>query len=140
MSDTQSRRDVLARGASIAAASLALTPSARAEPGSPAMETAFNTRRETFVLGARKSDWDALRRRLRGQLILPTDGRPYEDGRKVFNARIDSHPLAVVSCLGVDDVVACVKFCAANGIRATCRCGGTVRWDTPCGMTRWSSI
>jgi FAD binding domain/Berberine and berberine like len=124
MSNTQSRRDVLAGGASIAAASLALTPSTRAEPGSSATETAFNTRRETFVLGARKSDWDALRRRLRGRLLLPTDGRLYEDGRKVFNARIDSHPLAVVSCLGADDVVTCVKFCAANGIRVTCRCGG----------------
>ena len=64
MSNTQSRRDVLAGGASIAAASLAF-PLTRAEPGSSATETAFNSRRQTFVLGARKSDWDALRRRLR---------------------------------------------------------------------------
>ena len=82
MSNTQSRRDVLAGGASIAAASLALTPSTRAEPGSSATETAFNTRRETFVLGARKSDWDALRRRLRGVLFdLP---HALEGGRKTI--------------------------------------------------------
>jgi hypothetical protein len=81
MSNTQSRRDVLAGGASIAAASLAF-PLTRAEPGSSATETAFNTRRETFVLGARKSDWDALRRRLRGVLFdLP---HALEGGRKTI--------------------------------------------------------
>jgi FAD binding domain/Berberine and berberine like len=113
MSNEQSRRDVLAGAASIAAASLALTTPARAA-----------RRREAIVLGARKRDWDALRRSLRGRLLLPTDGQSYDDGRKVFNARIDSHPSAVVSCFGADDVVTCINFCAENGIRATCRCGG----------------
>jgi hypothetical protein len=74
-------------------------------------------------MGATKTDWDALRRRLHGELILPAD-RLYDNGRKVFNARIDERPLAVVSCLDTDDVVACVTFCASHGIRATCRCAG----------------
>ena len=68
-------------------------------------------------------DWSALAAQLRGRLILPRD-RSYALLRQPFNARIDQHPAAVARVLGEDDVLACVRFCASNGVTITCRSGG----------------
>jgi FAD/FMN-containing dehydrogenase len=68
--------------------------------------------------------WRSLKNRLRGRLILPIDGALYNEARSVFNARIDQHPLAIAYCANHEDVVACVRFCGANDLKAVCRCGG----------------
>jgi FAD/FMN-containing dehydrogenase len=69
-------------------------------------------------------NWDSLENRLRGRLVLPTDGALYDEARSIFNARIDQHPSAIAYCANPEDVVACVRFCRANGLKAVCRCGG----------------
>ena len=38
-------------------------------------------------------NWGSLENRLRGRLVLPTDGALYNEARGVFNARIDQHPV-----------------------------------------------
>jgi FAD/FMN-containing dehydrogenase len=68
--------------------------------------------------------WRSLKNRLRGRLVLPNDGALYNEARSVFNARIDQHPSAIAYCANHEDVVACVRFCEANGLKAVCRCGG----------------
>lgn len=69
-------------------------------------------------------DWSVLRGQLQGELITPNELPLYDVVRMPFNARIDPHPAAVARCLTESDVVACVKFCVANGISITCRSGG----------------
>jgi FAD/FMN-containing dehydrogenase len=66
---------------------------------------------------------DALRTRLRGPVLAPGDAG-YEGSRTVWNAMIDRKPAAVVRCLGVGDVIACVQFARANGLLLCIKCGG----------------
>jgi FAD/FMN-containing dehydrogenase len=68
--------------------------------------------------------WRKLENRLRGRLVLSTDGAVYDEARRVFNARIDERPAAIAYCAGKEDVVDCVRFCEATGLKAVCRCGG----------------
>ena len=64
-----------------------------------------------------------LRARLRGPLLLPTD-TGYEDSRTVWNAMIDRRPALIAKCLGVADVVTCVRFAREHGIVLTVKGGG----------------
>ena len=52
---------------------------------------------------------DALRTRVRGEVIAPGDA-DYEEARKVYNGMIDKRPAAVVRCTGPDDVAAVVRW------------------------------
>jgi FAD/FMN-containing dehydrogenase len=66
---------------------------------------------------------DALSRRLRGDLVTP--GHPeYEVARRVYNAMIDCHPLMVVRCLDVADVMAGVNFAREYHLLLAVRGGG----------------
>ncbi len=60
---------------------------------------------------------------LRGQLILPDDQK-YEDARKLWNANIDKHPVLIVRCVGVADVIEAVNFARANDLLVSVRGGG----------------
>lgn len=66
---------------------------------------------------------DVLRTRVRGQLLLPGE-TGYEEARSIWNAMIDRRPALIVRCLGVADVVACVKFAAEHGIPLSIKGGG----------------
>ncbi|HTV78112.1 MAG TPA: FAD-dependent oxidoreductase, partial [Steroidobacteraceae bacterium] len=68
-------------------------------------------------------DWQGLRARIRGALLLPQDTQ-YEVSRHVWNAAIDRRPAAILICADDGDVVQAVKFATAQGIKATVRCGG----------------
>ncbi len=68
--------------------------------------------------------WRSLKNRLRGRLVLPSDGALYDEARGVLNARIDQRPAAIAYCANDGDVVACVRFCNATDLKAVCRCGG----------------
>ena len=66
---------------------------------------------------------DGLKARLRGPLLVPTDAG-YDESRTVWNAMIDRRPAAVVRCLGVGDVIACVQFARANDLLLCIKGGG----------------
>jgi hypothetical protein len=59
----------------------------------------------------------------RGDLIDPAH-EDYEAARRVYNAMIDKHPAVIARCLDVADVIACVRFAAAEGVDLAVRGGG----------------
>jgi FAD/FMN-containing dehydrogenase len=65
----------------------------------------------------------ALGNSLRGDLIDPAH-EDYEAARRVYNAMIDKHPAVIARCLDVADVIACVRFAAAEGVDLAIRGGG----------------
>src|SRR5919201_4175539 len=64
-----------------------------------------------------------LRGRVRGQ-VISRDDEGYEEARKVYNAMIDKHPLAVIRCTAPEDVAAVVDFARENGVDLAIRGGG----------------
>ena len=66
---------------------------------------------------------DALRASLRGSLIHAGDEGYYES-RSIWNAMIDRRPAHIARCIGVSDVVACVKFARETGIALSIKAGG----------------
>lgn len=66
---------------------------------------------------------DALRTKLRGQLILPEDAG-YDEARKVYNAMIDRRPGAIVCCKDVADILWSVTFARENNLPLAVRGGG----------------
>jgi FAD/FMN-containing dehydrogenase len=64
-----------------------------------------------------------LKESLRGELILGNDP-DYDDARSIWNAMIDRRPALIARCLGVADVVTCVKFAREHDIALTVKGGG----------------
>ena len=64
-----------------------------------------------------------LKPRLRGPLLAPSDAA-YDGARSVWNAMIDRRPGAIARCLGVADVVACVRFAREHGLTLSIKGGG----------------
>jgi FAD/FMN-containing dehydrogenase len=64
-----------------------------------------------------------LKGRLRGLLLTASDPG-YEDSRTVWNAMIDRRPALVARCLGVADVMACVKFARDHDLPLSIKGGG----------------
>ncbi|HEX5606306.1 MAG TPA: FAD-binding oxidoreductase [Candidatus Binatia bacterium] len=60
---------------------------------------------------------------LRGELIRIGEAG-YDDARSIWNAVIDRQPALIASCLGVADVVTCVKFARAHGVNLSIKGGG----------------
>lgn len=65
-----------------------------------------------------------LKTRVRGKVIVPSDGETYNDARKVWNAMIDRKPGMIVVCKGNADVVQCIKFAKEHSLVVTVRGGG----------------
>jgi len=65
----------------------------------------------------------AWKARLRGPLIAPDDPG-YEDSRTVWNGMIDRRPAMVARCLGVADVIACVRFAREHNLLLCVKGGG----------------
>ena len=66
---------------------------------------------------------DMLRLQIQGQLLLPDDSG-YEISRTVWNSMIDRKPSIIVRCLGVADVIKCVKFAKENDLLICIKGGG----------------
>ncbi len=66
---------------------------------------------------------DGLKMRLRGPLLGPGDAG-YDESRTVWNAMFDRRPAAVVRCLGVADVIACVQFAREHRLLLCIKGGG----------------
>ncbi len=67
--------------------------------------------------------FDPLKAQLRGPLFLPGQTE-YEESRHIWNAMIDRHPAAIVRCLGVADIVACVNFARTHKLPISIKGGG----------------
>lgn len=65
----------------------------------------------------------ALKMRLLGPVVSPGDAG-YDEYRTVWNGMIDRRPAAVVRCLGVADVIACVQFARQHGLLLCVKGGG----------------
>ena len=60
---------------------------------------------------------------LRGELIRSVDPG-YDDARSIWNAMIDRRPALIARCLGVADVITCVKFAREHGLLLSIKGGG----------------
>jgi hypothetical protein len=67
---------------------------------------------------------DGLKVRLKGPLLLSGDSG-FDEARTVWNAMIDRKPALVVRCLGVADVVACIRFAREHNLLLCIKGGGT---------------
>jgi FAD/FMN-containing dehydrogenase len=65
----------------------------------------------------------ALRTKLRGQLITPSDAQ-YDDARKVYNGMIDRRPGLIARCVDVADVQTAVNFAREQKLLLSIRGGG----------------
>ena len=68
-------------------------------------------------------NYDQLRTKLRGELILPADAN-YNDARKLFNAMIDKRPGAIARAVDAADVIACVNHARTHNLLLAVRGGG----------------
>jgi FAD/FMN-containing dehydrogenase len=68
--------------------------------------------------------WDALRTRLRGDVVRPADAR-YDVARQLQQTEFDSvAPLAIAYCETADDVRTCIRFAQDGGLPVRVRSGG----------------
>lgn len=65
----------------------------------------------------------ALRARLRGKLLQPTD-TGYDGARRIWNGMIDRYPALIAQCAGATDVVAAVGFAREHGLPLSVKGGG----------------
>jgi FAD/FMN-containing dehydrogenase len=67
--------------------------------------------------------FDGLKMRLRGPVFTPGDPG-FEESRTVWNAMIDRTPAVVARCLGIADVIACIRFARDNELLLCIKGGG----------------
>lgn len=70
--------------------------------------------------------WDVFngwKARLRGPVLVPGDVG-YEDARTVWNGMIDRRPAMVARCLGIADVIECVRFAREHDLLLCIKGGG----------------
>ena len=65
----------------------------------------------------------ALKARHRGAVIVAGEAG-YEESRTLWNAMIDRRPAVVARCLGVADVIECVRFAREHGVLLCVKGGG----------------
>ncbi|MFD5648936.1 FAD-binding oxidoreductase [Streptomyces sp. NPDC127039] len=66
---------------------------------------------------------ESLRASLRGPVVAPQDPT-YDEARRIYNAMIDRHPAALVSCADAGDVMAAVNHVRDSGLELALMCGG----------------
>jgi FAD/FMN-containing dehydrogenase len=66
---------------------------------------------------------DGLAGRMRGHVLTQEDVG-YDDARTLWNGMIDRRPALIARCLGVADVVACVRFAREHGVLLSIKSGG----------------
>src|SRR5690242_9433778 len=66
---------------------------------------------------------DTLARRLQGPLFAPGSAG-YEESRTLWNGMIDRKPAIVARCLGIVDVIECVRFARENNLLLCVKGGG----------------
>jgi FAD/FMN-containing dehydrogenase len=66
---------------------------------------------------------DSFAQAVRGRVLRAGDAE-YESERRVYNANIDCHPLLIVQCADVADVIRCVNYAREHKLAAAIRGGG----------------
>lgn len=66
---------------------------------------------------------ETIRNSVQAEVLLPGDAA-FEDTRKIWNARLDKMPEAIVRCKNATDVAACVNFARDNRFPFSVRSGG----------------
>lgn len=108
-----SRRRLLGTGATAAVAAAGLTAAAGGVQA--------QARR---AVGGHEGKWEQLRRRVRGDVVLPDDAA-YARARQLASAQFDHiAPQAVVYCESPGDVSAALAFAQHHGIGSSVRSGG----------------
>ncbi len=79
---------------------------------------------------------EGLGRRLRGELLRPTDAG-YEEARLIWNGMVDKRPALIVRCAGVGDVIDSVNFAHENDLLWRCVAAGTTWPATPSATGDW---
>jgi FAD/FMN-containing dehydrogenase len=64
-----------------------------------------------------------LRAGLRGPVLVAGDPG-YDETRAIWNAMIDKRPALIARCIGVSDVLACVRFAREHSLTLSMRGGG----------------
>ena len=81
-----------------------------------------------MTLNGRETDIEpavvsAFKTRIKGPVFAPGDAG-YEESRTLWNGMIDRKPALVVRCLGVADVIACVRFAREHDLLLCIKGGG----------------
>jgi len=87
------------------------------------MSSVIAIHRDGVPLELESKQVDALKAALRGTLLRSGDDG-YADARSIWNAMIDRRPALIVRCVGVSDIVSCVKFARETGIALSMKGGG----------------
>ena len=69
------------------------------------------------------TDLEGLRRLIAGRVVVPGDD-DWDRERTAWHLMVDQHPAAVVHIEDADDVVAAVRYAAANGLSVSAQPGG----------------
>jgi FAD/FMN-containing dehydrogenase len=92
--------------------------------GAGASAVALSTFRASSVLAGTSTQWDQLRQRLHGQLVLPSDAA-YATAKQLDLVQFDViNPQAIAYCANPADVALCLQFAQDNGVRIAARSGG----------------
>ena len=70
-----------------------------------------------------KEATETLKRKVKGQIVLPTDPS-YDEVRQIWNAMIDRRPALIVRCAEASDVPHAILFARENGLEISVRGGG----------------
>jgi FAD/FMN-containing dehydrogenase len=70
-----------------------------------------------------KEATEALKRKVKGQIVLPSDPS-YDKVRRIWNAMIDRRPALIVRCTQASDVLHAISFARENGLEISIRGGG----------------
>nr|WP_157529491.1 FAD-binding protein [Kibdelosporangium sp. MJ126-NF4]CEL23594.1 FAD-linked oxidoreductase family [Kibdelosporangium sp. MJ126-NF4]CTQ93130.1 FAD-linked oxidoreductase family [Kibdelosporangium sp. MJ126-NF4] len=119
-------RRAFLRAAGLAGAGTALAGCSSAgstAPGSPSA-TSPPPATTTVTVPPRPPDWQSLRARITGTVLLPGDAE-FDAVRRIYNPLTDARkPAAVVRCKTKEDVQSCVELAAESKIPIAARSGG----------------
>jgi FAD/FMN-containing dehydrogenase len=85
--------------------------------------TAAQGRGEKKKINIPKEAIENLRRKVRGQIVLPSD-RNYDEVREIWNAMIERRPALIVRCAEANDVPHAISFARDHGLEISVRGGG----------------
>jgi len=67
--------------------------------------------------------WSRLESQIHGSLLQPSNPR-FESARRLWNGAVDRRPAAILLCSRASDIIAGVRFAAAEGLKVSVRGGG----------------
>jgi FAD/FMN-containing dehydrogenase len=70
-----------------------------------------------------KETTETLKRKVKGQIVLPTDSN-YDEVRQIWNAMIDRRPALIMRCAEASDVPLAISFARENGLEISVRGAG----------------